>query len=243
MKEIEAYKRLVEGGRKGGSAKVPKGFASDHVQKAAQQQRLKNNVMKSLLVKSIRIGWVAGIEKAHQELSRSDFLSVCVAQIFEDLWPSSVDEVKELAKRFNDGNYAEVCSFGTHHGVKGLTAEIMDLAQKIKVDNTRCFDFLAKHELRTSPRAFKCLSAWLVTEPVEILRREPDLTPWHDGFIPSTILDCHVGKWRGGKILTGTFEGHVELAKMVNKKGWEYVRKKFHKDKEQDRWFENSLRL
>ena len=67
MKELEAYKRLVEGGRKGGSAKVPKGFASDHVQKAAQQQRLKNNVMKSLLVKSIRIGWVAGIEKAHQE--------------------------------------------------------------------------------------------------------------------------------------------------------------------------------
>jgi len=243
MRELEAYKRLVEGGRKGGSAKVPKGFASDHVQKAAQEKRLKNNVMKSLLVKSIRLGWVAGIEKARQELKRSDFESVCVAQIFEDLWPSTVDEIKELVNSFKSGNYAEVCSFGTHHGVKGLTSEIMDLAQKIKVDKDKCFDFLAKHELRTSPRAFKCLSAWLATEPVKVNRREPDLTPWHDDLMPSMVLDCHVGKWRGTKILTGTFEGHVELSKMVDKEGWEYVREKFHADKEQDRWTQKSLCL
>lgn len=243
MKEIDAYKRLVEGGRKGGSAKVPKGFAADHVQKAAQEKRLKNNVMKSLLVKSIRLGWVAGIVKARQELKRSDFESVCVGQIFEDLWPSSVDEVKELVKCFKSGNYAEVCSFGTHHGMTGLTAEIMDLAQKITVDNTRCFDFLAKHELRTSPRAFKCLSAWMATMPIKVDRRKPDLTPWHYGFIPSAVLDSHVGKWRGTKILTGTFAGHVKLAEIVNREGWEYVREKFHEDKEPDRWSENSLRL
>ncbi len=243
MKELEAYKRLQEGGRKGGSAKVPKGFASDHVQKAAQEKRLKNNVMKSLLVKSIRIGWVAGIEKAHQELSRSDFQSVCVAQIFEDLWPSSVDEVKELGNSFKSGNYAEVCSFGTHHCVKGLTAEIMDLAQNITVDNMRCFDFLSKNEWRTSPRAFKCLSAWLATLPIKVDRRKPDLTPWHDGFMPSAVLDCHVGKWRGAKILTGTFAGHIKLSEVINNKGWEYVRKKFHEDKEPDRWTEKSLCL
>ena len=164
-----------------------------------------------------------------------------------------MDEVKELANSFKSGNYADVCSFGTHHSVKGLTVEIMDMAQKIKVDNTRCFDFLSKHELRTSPRAFKCLSAWLAILPVKVDRRKPDLTPWHDGFIPSAVLDCHVGKWRGEKLLTGTFAGHVKLSEIVTREGWElvtvenkgleYVRKKFHEDKEPDRWTQKSLCL
>ena len=201
---------------------------------------LKKSVWKSVLVKSIRIGWVAGCEKAAGELSRSDVVSIAHGQIFEDLFPLREDLVG-LVEAVADADWLTICRYGTHHGQLGLTGIIMDGVDIEKPDLPKCYKEAADMGVRVSPRVVGCFWRWL-NESAGRQPRAGDLTPW-TGSIPAAMLDRHVGKWRGDTILTGTTDGHRKLAKIVQREGWGYVRKKVHEKTVENTWSTPSFNL
>ena len=199
---------------------------------------LEKSIWKSVLVKSIRLGWVAGCAKAAGELSRSDMVSIAHGQIFEDLFPLRED-LAGLVEAVADVDWLTVCRYGTHHEQKGTTRIIMDGIDVAKVDIAKCYKEAAALGVRVSPRAAGCFWQWLIGIAGSC-PRAADLTPW-TGRIPAAMLDRHVGKWRGDTILTGTTDGHRKLSQAVQKKGWEYVRKEVRSKTVENTWSTSGL--
>ncbi len=182
---------------------------------------------KSLLVKSIRIGWLGGVEEAIKHLSRSDVKSIFITQLFEDVFPS-IEELEIFVREIENENYEWILMEDTHHG-KGLTGRFYELKDQAMAKEYKQMLAIAKSRfnLFITPRATNVFWTWLTIKPKISKKR----TISKEKFVamPKAVLDCHtsscsVFNLRRVSILSGTYENHLKLAELVQQNGWEYVR-------------------
>lgn len=191
----------------------------------------KNSLAISMLIKSIRIGWPAGMDAALEILNDGLTKAICWAQVFEDIYPAA-DELKEVGDEIERLDFTALCARQSHHGqpkevTKGWYAN-KDAAfpgDKV-VQYVKSFDSRAK----LSPRVMQCAYCWSTSGGGwPGLKRPVDETPWKG--CPSVMLDMHAS-WAGKRgrftILSGTWEQHVQISDWVHEKGWEFVRSKVH---------------
>ncbi len=75
----------------------------------------------SLAVKSVRLGWPAGFRGAVAVLgSRIDWRDLLLAQVFEDIWPST-DQLPEVLREVETMDLEALFARDTHHGRRGLS--------------------------------------------------------------------------------------------------------------------------
>lgn len=194
---------------------------------------------KSLVVKSLRIGWVEGLEVASEVLAPSAVKNLLVCGIFEDLFPGSTNELEEQYQAILDKDYLKLCQYETHHG-RGYSDQFCDL-EKEAVKNGRndyhkiFFGVIKPNTTLTwiNPRVANCLYTWDKIQPKdEGVKREPLFMEFKG--MPDCIMDGHTfeGK-RTGKdclLLSGHYHNHRAIGKEVSKNGWGRIREKFGQD-------------
>lgn len=194
----------------------------------------------SLVVKSIRMGWPEGIRQAETRLGTFITKRTATVQIFEDILPADVD-IPEIDKAIWSGDWDKVCSYNTHHGrnqtdwfikewVSGYgdwagnhEPQVKKLAEEKygfkRIQSRMCGDFWTWYNIKSKIK--------------ETGVREIDRTPW--AGIPPDILDMHTIEGKRMKtnvtLLSGTNDGHIKFAQMVQKFGWDGVRKIIHDKK------------
>jgi len=191
------------------------------------------SVWKSLVVKSLRIGWVQGIEESAKRLPPSVVKDLLIAGIFEDLFPGSWEELNEEIREINEKDYYNLCSHETHHG-RGYTNRFCDMEQEA-VKNGRAMGYSimidtvrVKSNLKyLSARVFNCLYTWYKISPKdEGVKRTPFIMEFTG--IPECIIDSHTyeGKvlGRGALLLSGHYFNHRKIGEEVMKNGWENIR-------------------
>jgi hypothetical protein len=86
------------------------------------------SLWKSLVVKALRIGWVAGIEAAAQRLAPSTIQATLLCGIFEDVFPA-VSELTDALAEVRRKAFEALCQRETHHGRGlGLCERFVELA-------------------------------------------------------------------------------------------------------------------
>ena len=73
------------------------------------------SLWKSVVVKSLRIGWPAGLEEASRRLNKSTMKSLLICGLFEDVFPPE-EELQEAMDEVNRFDFEALCSRETHHG-------------------------------------------------------------------------------------------------------------------------------
>jgi hypothetical protein len=86
------------------------------------------SIWKSLIVKSLRIGWPKGIEEAAKRLPRPAVDALLVCGIFEDIFPPQA-ELADCLLEVHSQTYTTLCSRETHHG-RGLTEAFCALEEE-----------------------------------------------------------------------------------------------------------------
>lgn len=196
------------------------------------------SVWKSLVIKSIRIGWVAGLKEAHNHLSNSKIESLLVAGLFEDVWPYDMKDLDDCYDAIRQQDYEWLCSRNTLHGRGYGQAFFDDRHIACEVGPKAGYGIAAKIKNETkiswlNPRIFNCLYTWYNTP-----KKDDDVFrpvcehPWIG--MPKGILDEHTyeGKMRGVKItlLSGHYENHLAIANRVMLEGWKPIQEEFAND-------------
>jgi hypothetical protein len=86
------------------------------------------SLWKSLVVKSLRIGWPIGLEEAANHLPESSMEALLICGLFEDVFPPQ-SELADCLAEIKVRNYFALCSRETHHG-RGLTEAFCSLKKK-----------------------------------------------------------------------------------------------------------------
>lgn len=191
---------------------------------------------KSLVVKSLRIGWVEGLQKASEVLCKSTVNQLLVGGLFEDLFPGSMKELNQEINEILSRDYESLCSHETHHG-RGYTDRFCDMEQEA-VENgpqegNRIFWGRIKPYSNIkwlNPRIYNCLYTWAKINPQdEGAKREP-LHVLFPGM-PDCILDGHTVEGNRTKhkvtLLSGHYHNHRIIGERVMSEGWEGIRKEF----------------
>jgi len=191
------------------------------------------SVWKSLVVKSVRLGWLEGLEMAIKSIGANNVNTLLIAQLFEDIFPLGYKELDECAKMIYDGKYSDLLKIQTHHG-KGYTQRFCDYEDEA-VSYGRFHVEEALKEIRAktrlyyiAPRVNNCIYTWhrIVVEGVS-----PKRELWKQPFIgiPECCFDCHTyeGKSENNLVttLSGQYYNHLKWSKIVQKEGWDGVRK------------------
>jgi hypothetical protein len=194
-----------------------------------------NSLLKSLLVKSIRIGWFEGCKFAIENLPKSTSESVFITQLFEDVFPA-VEELKQfyyLVKDAVNGNNEalfELLKENTHHG-KGFTFLMIDY---FKVCKQASYDFEYQYfydnfQIKIPPRASEWAFIYRKMSPTLKNCKRDVLFKKFEG-IPLAIIDKHtieskeINQYKS--FLSGFFDIHLQIAKEVVKNGWKNIRNK-----------------
>lgn len=191
------------------------------------------SAFKSLAVKSLRIGWPAGLDRAQAALGKSEIRPLLVCGVFEDIFPA-VSELAEVMAEVRRLDYAALCSRQTHHG-RGHTPEFCRLEpEAVAAAQNRKGELWAQaraYGLWLPRRALNCFWTWLAIRPQDAgQRRATDETGWQG--IPLAVLDGHTleGK-RAGRVVTvlsGHYDNHATLAERVAREGWRGIRAETH---------------
>ncbi len=188
----------------------------------------------SVVVKSIRIGWVNGLINSIPILGESVIKSMMWAQLYEDVFPA-FDELEEIGKEIEQLDFEAYCMRQTHHGVPKETQHIFYNYQEtreedypFKVVYSRVKQIYSKAVV--SPRVAWIAGIWLdMGGGAGGLKRTIDDHPFKG--VPTACYDMHV-KMNGIRgrqtILSGTFEQHLEISKVVLSRGWDYLRELVH---------------
>ncbi len=83
------------------------------------------SLWKSLVVKSLRIGWPIGIEEAAKYLPQFSIDMLLICGLFEDVFPAQ-SELPDCLTEIRMKNYVALCVRETHHG-RGLTEAFCSL--------------------------------------------------------------------------------------------------------------------
>jgi len=191
----------------------------------------------SLAVKSIRIGWPAGLEKAASMLPKSRFVGTVYCQLFEDIFPTeqSMEEILDIIEK---RKWSLLCEYDTHHG-RGYTAAFCDLEKEAvgaardqeKVEKMRA-ECLERYGFYLTPRMANVYYTWRKIHPTREGWRTVDKREYIG--MPAVVLDCHTyeGK-RAGKdclLASGHYHQHKKISEMVLRDGWDKFRELFHTD-------------
>ncbi len=196
---------------------------------------LSESLWKSLAVKSLRLGWLAGLEAAASKLSKSTMQAMLICSVFEDIFPP-VAELRTVLGEIKRGDYPALCARETHHG-QGLTAEFCDYEQQAVYTAThhKADIWRVANEnfagLWLPPRSLNCFwTWWQMRDRLYGGIREIDTTPFVG--IPQAMADGHTleGKQSGTMItvLSGHYAQHRLLGQIVLEKGWAEVRQIVH---------------
>lgn len=191
---------------------------------------------KSLVVKSLRIGWVNGLQEASKKISKSTMESLLLAGLFEDVFPGSWKELDNCILEIKSGNYKSLCERNTHHG-RGYTDAFCDLENEaVEKGRSEGYELMKEVQNNSSlrwlnPRVFNCLYTWMKIKPNDENSKRAIMTHQFSGM-PECILDGHTyeGKCSGRRIglLSGHYSQHREIGKLVSFVGhWGIIRKKF----------------
>lgn len=195
--------------------------------------RYSESVWKSLVVKSLRIGWPTGLDEAAKRLAPATVDALLVCGVFEDIFPPQA-ELHDCLLEIRSKNYDSLCSRETHHG-RGFTEAFCAL------ETEACAAALAERErllqqayalgVQLPPRALNCFYTWLKIAPQDSnVKRSLDDVAWTG--VPLAIADGHTyeGKVRGTleTLLSGTYSNHTVLGKRVMKEGWSQIRRSTH---------------
>lgn len=191
------------------------------------------SIWKSLVVKSLRIGWPTGLDEAAKRLPPATVDALLVCGIFEDIFPSQT-ELSDCLSEIQSRNYQALCGRETHHG-RRLTEAFCALEKEA------CDAALTEREplleqahalgVQLPPRALNCFCTWLKLSPQELdVKRTLDDAQWTG--VPMAIVDGHTyeGKVRGTleTSLSGTYYNHAVLGQRVVREGWSGIRKEVH---------------
>jgi hypothetical protein len=191
------------------------------------------SLWKSVVVKSLRIGWPAGLEEASLRLNKSTMKSLLICGLFEDVFPPA-EELQEAMDEVNRFDFEALCARETHHG-QGLADRFCDLedeavyaARNRKPD---IWEAAKKYDIWIPPRALNVFYTWhRLRNEIRGGRREIDPTPFT--AIPQVMADSHTyeGKkiGQGITLLSGHYSQHREIGRLVQKKGWGWIRKLVH---------------
>lgn len=189
---------------------------------------------KSLAVKSQRIGWVTGLERACAALGKSELRPVLICGLFEDTFPA-VDELQEAMAEIRRLDFGALCSRETHHGRAGLTARFCQLKDRAlaaaQTDQRRLWAKGKELGIWLPRRCLNCFWTWLHIHPTDSgKRRVLDSSPWRG--MPAPMVDSHTYEGKvanvGATILSGHYHKHLELSQLVGAHGWEWVRQQVH---------------
>lgn len=194
----------------------------------------------SLAVKSVRLGWPAGLEQCERVIGKWKTQNTAKVQIFEDIWPS-VQDLPDVLGAIYRCDWDTLCTYDTHHG-RGLTewiASIQEGGYDKTTPDISVLRELAETQYRVHslpPRADCDFWTWhneidkLLTGPTP--RRVADDHPWTG--MPPAVADMHTIEGRQNKtfrtVLSGDYPGHKWLAKEVASKGWSGVRDMIHSE-------------
>ncbi len=196
---------------------------------------LSESLWKSLAVKSLRLGWPAGLEAAASKLSKSTMQAMLVCGVFEDVFPP-MEELRTVMGEIKRGDYHALCARETHHG-QGLTAEFCDYEQQAVYAATYHKPDIWQianenfQGLWLPPRSLNCFwTWWQMSGKIKGGTREVDTTLFVG--IPQAMADGHTleGKQSGTTItvLSGHYAQHRLLGQMVAERGWAEVRRLVH---------------
>ena len=192
---------------------------------------------KSLVVKSLRIGWVEGLQKCSKMLCKSEVKQLLVAGIFEDLFPGSWEELNQILNEIDTQNWESLCSHQTHHG-RGLSNAFCNYEKESCANGRKQgYDMMEQIVQKNSnlrwlnPRVFNCLYTWIKISPQDAgVKRNPFYMPF--AGMPECILDGHTmeGKKSGliVGLLSGHYDNHRKIGENIMRVGhWGAIRKQF----------------
>jgi hypothetical protein len=195
---------------------------------------------KSLTIKSLRIGWVNGIEEASKNLTKSELTGLLVGSLFEDVFPIRYKDLDETYLEIRNGEWEKLCSRNTLHG-RGYAQQFFDMAEEAcqKELNLQFNEGIVR-AIRSNtslswinPRVYNCLYTWYKINPEpRNYEREPLISEWKG--MPKNILDGHTFEGKRMKseitLLSGHYENHLEIGNRVMVEGWNPLRQEFLKD-------------
>jgi len=194
---------------------------------------LTKSLWKSVAVKSLRMGWPAGLEMAERKLEPSGIRYQLMAGIFEDVFPTDAALEKVLAE-IEALDYEALCVRQTHHGM-GLTEAFCNLRKEAKqkaLMEAGILRDMAKDRGFVLPwRAGNTYWTWLqLNHRVRPTLRTVDDSLWCG--VPIDMADGHTkeGLDRDTRItiLSGHYSQHRYLGRMVSSNGWGRVRDIVH---------------
>lgn len=193
------------------------------------------SLWKSLAVKSLRMGWPAGLEAAERALNPSTLRTLLTCGVFEDTFPAT-GEIEEVLEAVAENDYERLCRWETHHG-RDYTERFCDLEDKAvraaREEGGEIFPKARELGIWVPPRSLNCFWTWLELEPSRGGTREIDPRPFE--AIPRAMADGHTyeGKYLDQKltILSGHYHNHRVLGERVAMaKGWSGIREEVHAD-------------
>lgn len=199
---------------------------------------LSESAWKSLVVKSLRIGWVQGLERAAEVLPKSIIDGLLICGIFEDLFPSGYEEMNTILYYIKEKHYLKLCEFETHHG-RGYADQFCDMEKEAVRNGRARFQELRTELMKNvnlywvNPRIANCLYTWLKIAPQDVgVRRSAFKMEWNG--MPLAILDGHTYEGKQMKheitLLSGHYENHRKIGRIVMSEGWDVLRENLKKD-------------
>lgn len=188
---------------------------------------------KSLAVKSLRMGWPAGLEEALDRLGRSTVQYLLLAGVFEDVFPAAA-ELEAAVAEARALEFAGLCRRATHHG-RGHTGRFCDLEaeamQAAEHERPALWAEARRRGLWLPNRALNTFWTWLAIRPTDAgAVRTIDKARWRG--MPISMLDGHTyegrRQWRFATILSGDYDSHRELSRSVRRHGWGPIRRQVH---------------
>lgn len=193
---------------------------------------------KSLAIKSVRLGWVDGLQKCSSVLSKTDMTALMVGSLFEDTFPIRYKDLDDAYTEIKNQDWVTLCSRNTLHG-RGYGQQFFDMADEAcsspKEYNEGIVRAIRNQTSLTwiNPRVYNCLYTWYKINPNgENYHRTPFHSKWKG--MPKNILDAHTYEGKMMKqnitLLSGHYENHLEIANRVMKEGWDNLRNEFDND-------------
>jgi hypothetical protein len=188
---------------------------------------------RSLAVKSLRMGWIAGLRRAQEAIGKSEVKQILTCGTFEDIFPAEA-ELRAVLEEIKALDYTALCSRQTHHG-RGLTPRFCELEPRAVAAASgaqrELWNAARPYGLFLPPRSLNCFWTWLEIHPTDVgQRREVDATPW--AGMPSVMLDGHTLEGKIAKrsvtLLSGHYHQHLKLSRLVAAGGWEAIRTEAH---------------
>jgi hypothetical protein len=218
---VTEEERALEVTVAGGKAKKPR-------RPAPLKDGFSVSAWKSLMIKSVRIGWAEGCAQAEARIGKSQTDYVMTVSLFEDVF-MPIEEFDDTRRDVRERDWFSLCSRDTHHG-RGLSDPFCDLAD----ESCSAKPLTGRSKelgIWIPPRGSNVFYTWVKLDPHDVgARRDVDETSWSG--MPVWVLDSHTTEGRRRKAgytpASGDYDTHRALGRRVMQEGWDPFRREFH---------------